>query len=123
MLIVVDNHQVLTERLVPTETAATVVDDPALVDLEVEDHLRPMEHLVLEEVAVEDLGVVVEGSHQHLMELLGRIPEDLVVMLVDRRLRMVLQDLVVKEVLVVHLQGLTVLRVLEVKVVQEEVQD
>lgn len=123
MVIVVGNHQVLTERLVPTETAATVVDDPALVDLEVEDHLRPMEHLVLEEVAVEDLGVVVEGSHQHLMELLGQIPEGLVVMLVDRRLRTVLLDLVVREVLVVHLQGLTVLLVLEVKVVQEEVQD
>lgn len=123
MVIVVDNHQVLMERLVPTETAATVVDDPALVDLEVENHLRPMEHLVLEEVAVEDLGVAVEGSHQHLMELLGQIPEGLVVILVDRRLRTVLQDLVVKEVLVVHLQGLTVLRVLEVKVVQEELQD
>lgn len=123
MVIVVDNHQVLTEHLVPAETEATEVDDPALVDLEVEDHLRPMEHLVLEEVAVEDLGVVVEGSHQHLMELLGQIPEGLVVMLVDRRLRTVLQDLVDKEVLVVHLQGLTVLRDLEVKVVQEEVQD
>lgn len=77
----------------------------------------------MEEVAVEDLGLVVEGSHQHLMELLGQIPEGLVVMLVDRRLRTVLQDLVDKEVLVVHLQGLTVLRDLEVKVVQEEVQD
>lgn len=86
-----------------------------------EDHLRPMEHLVLEEVAVEDLGVVVEGSRLHLMVLLGQVPADLVVVLVDRQLRTVLQDLVVKEVLLVHLQGLTVLRALEVKVVQEEV--
>lgn len=122
MVTVVDNHQVLTELLEPTETAATVVDDLALVDLEVEDHLRPMEHLVLEEVAVEDLGVVVEGSRLHLMVLLGQVPADLVVVLVDRQLRTVLQDLVVKEVLVVHLQGLTVLQALEVKVVQEEVQ-
>lgn len=122
MVTVVDNHQVLTELLEPTETAATVVDDLALVDLEVEDHLRPMEHLVLEEVAVEDLGVVVEGSRLHLMVLLGQVPADWVVVLVDRQLRTVLQDLVVKEVLVVHLQGLTVLRALEVKVVQEEVQ-
>lgn len=115
MVTVVDNHQVLTELLEPTETAATAVDDLALVDLEVED-------LVLEEVAVEDLGVVVEGSRLHLMVLLGQVPADLVVVLVDRQLRTVLQDLVVKEVLVVHLQGLTVLRALEVKVVQEEVQ-
>lgn len=32
MVIVVDNHQVLTEHLVPAETEATEVDDPLLVD-------------------------------------------------------------------------------------------
>lgn len=119
MVSVVDNHQVLTEHLEPTETAVTVVEDQALVDLEGEDHRRPMEHLVLEEVAVEDLGVVVEASHQHLMVHLGQVPEDLVVVLVDRQLRTVLQ---VKEVSVVHLLGLTALQALEAKEVQGEVQ-